>query len=453
MSLYNKSLPIRLFRVCVWFVAMVSKTLAPIFTLQFLELYGAGLTMPVFLYFALKELRLSASQSGAILSAFSAAQLLGAPVVGRLSDAYGRRPFLVACFAWTSLWFAATSAVHSFEGLLVTRTLAGLSGGTIPIVQAMVLDCTPKVARPSTFGILGGLQGLAFTLGPAVAVAVYTYHPPFDRRYMFIAASMHAFIACLVALVVVEETLPPSQRRSLRTWSLERPSMTTAEYLRSALDVCTARLAGIWLARFGVSFALAALVSTYPFITRDAFGWGDERLGMALVSAGTIGAIVQLWSYPIMSLAVGKHTVFLLGALMAVLGVMAMPVASLELHSVKMHLTLGFIFVCGAALMDPGIPDLASLHSPSQRTGLVQGVLTAFRSLAQVVAPLVAGRLYDLSAGCVYYVSASAVVLAACAVAFAASRSEEALDLRPVVFDKVAGRLEAGEAAALLQKH
>lgn len=433
---------------------MASNVLAPIFALQFLELYGAALTMPVFLYFALQELKLTASQSGIILSAFSAAQLMGAPIVGRLSDAYGRRPFLVGCFFWTSVWFATTSTVRSFDGLLVTRALAGLSGGSIPIVQAMVLDCTAKAVRPGTFGILGGIQGIAFTLGPAVAAAVYQLHPPFDRRYMFCVAALHAFIAGILAYFVVEETLPPSQRKSLWASSTGRPSMSSTEYLRSTLDVCTVRLGCMWMARFGTSFALASLVSTYAFLARDAFGWGDQRLGIALGCAGVVGAIVQLWSYPIMSQYVGKHMVFSLGAITAMVGVLGLPVASLDLHSVRMHLFLGFLFVFGAAIMEPGFPDLVSLHAPAQRNGLVQGVTTAFRSFAQVVAPLVAGHLYDLNSKCVFYLAAVAMLLAGCAVAFAATFSEEASCRRRAASfaaEKLGG-LESGEAEALLHK-
>jgi len=397
--------------------APLPKKLRGLFAMLFVEIFGASLSIPVFTYFCIVELKLSATYVGVILSCFNAAQLLGAPVVGRVSDAFGRRWALLGCFLWTSLLFLATAGVRTFQELLLVRTLAGLSGGSIPVTQAMVMDCSTPEQRPRILGMMGGLLGLAFTLGPgAVTFLLFLYE--LNRRLIFVAASCFALLGCLVGVCVLEETLPEHKRRPLcaaPAASLvggEAPPRDCKTLAEEIWEICSPGLVLIWVGRFCSSFAFLCLFSTYAFLIRDAFSWGDREFGLVLACSGLFGALVQLSVFPAMSKALGKHLVFTVGSALVAVHFVVLPVTTLTNPTVVGHMAANFLFIVGSALMDPGVPDLVGLHAPEDRMGLAQGLTSAFRSLASVLAPLGAGRAYDFSPFLVYLVAASMALVA-----------------------------------------
>mmetsp|Transcript_16737 Transcript_16737/g.43221 ORF Transcript_16737/g.43221 Transcript_16737/m.43221 type:complete len:436 (-) Transcript_16737:119-1426(-) len=433
----------------------VPRSLRGLFAMLFVEIFGSALTIPVFTYFCIAELKLTATYVGLIMSMFSAAQLFGAPVVGRLSDAWGRRNALLGCFCWTSVCFLATAGVKTFSGLLIVRTFAGLSGGSIPVTQAMIMDVTTQEERPSVLGVMGGLLGVAFTLAPGTIVLVLSMWD-LERRWVFVAASLFALVGCIVGYFVLEETLPERKRRPICTAGEDsKHCKTVAEDI---WDCCTPSLMCIWVGRFCSSFANLCLFSTYAFLIRDAFGWGDRELGMVLASGGIIGALIQLLLYPGMSKAMGKHTVYGFGAALVTMYFIALPIATLDQRSIQFHLGLKVLFISGTAIMDPGIPDLVAYHAPEDRMGLVQGMTNGFRALASVAAPLVAGRAFDISPYFVYFMAAMAAavsgVCVACATLFDTRHGLEAgvAGRLACMGEKLAGTLERGETKLLLKK-
>jgi len=413
---------------------MLPRKLRGLFAMLFVEIFGASLTIPVFQYFCIVELKLTATYVGVILSCFNAAQLLGAPVVGRISDASGRRWALLGCFLWTSVLFLATAGVRTFSELLLVRTLAGLSGGSIPVTQAMIMDTATPEERPKVLGVMGGLLGVAFTLGPGAVTLVLLFYQ-IERRLVFLASSGFALLGCLVGACVLEETLPEHRRRPLCTASptsvageeaSHRDCKTLAEEI---WGICTPGLVLVWVGRFCSSFAFLCLFSTYAFLIRDAFSWGDREFGIVLAISGLCGALVQLAVFPSMSVLLGKHLVFTVGAALVAAYFILLPITTLMSPTVTGHIASTFLFIAGCAFMDPGVPDLVGLHAPEDRMGLAQGLTSAFRSFASVLAPLGAGSAYDFSPFLVYYVAASMTLVAgacvACAPLFGDTREEQ----------------------------
>lgn len=388
--------------------------------LLFVEMFGAAMTIPVFQYFCMVQLRLSATYVGVIMSCFNAAQLFGAPIVGRLSDALGRRAALLGCFLWTSVCFMATAGVNTFGEMLFVRTCAGLSGGSIPITQAMVMDVAAPQERPAVLGVMGGLLGLAFTLGPT-AVTLALFLADFSRRWVFVAAAVFALMGCLVGFCVLQETLPPSKRRPLGGGPPQQGDAKDHAdgFLQEIWAVSSAPMACIWVGRFCSSFAFLCLFSTYAFLIRDAFHWGDSEFGLVLAMSGICGALAQFFLYPPTSAVLGKHAVFAVGSVCVALYFVCLPYVTLTHRDVSMHILVKVLFCVGCAFMDAGVPDLVGFHAPEDRMGFAQGLTTAFRSLASVLAPLVAGRAYDESPYVVYVTAACVVSVGGVAVALA----------------------------------
>lgn len=419
-----------------------------LFITLFIEIFGSALTIPVFTYFCIVELGLTATYVGAITSGFSAAQLLGAPLVGRISDAVGRRPTLLACFLWTSLCFFATSGVNSYRELLLVRTFAGASGGSVSITQAMVMDASAPRERPTLLGFYGGLLGFAFTLGPgAVTIALALY--PVERRFVFIAASLFALMGCLIGGCVLQETLPEHKRRPL----FRSPGHSEAEVgaersmTSDVWSICNRGLVCVWLGRFCSTFAFLSLFTTYSFLIRDSFGWRDKEFGIILCLCGLVGAFTQLCIYPPMSRTLGRQNCFVLGCLFVCIFFITLPVVTLR-GSRPMHVACQVFFIIGSSLIDPGVPDLVARYAPEDRMGLAQGITNAFRSMAAVIAPVVAGKAYDVSPYVVYSQAAVVVVLAGAFVSFAPTSANELCASKLLS----ASEVEDGERQPLMKK-
>lgn len=407
--------------------ASVPKQLYGLFLVVFLEMWGAAMTVPVFQYFCMTHLGLTATYVGVIMASFNFAQLLGAPAVGRVSDAVGRRPALLGCFVWTAACFFVTAGVSTFVEMLVVRTVAGLSGGSIPITQAMVMDATAPASRPAVLGVMGGLLGLAFTIGPAVSVFAMAV-ANFSRRWVFVVAAVFALAGCVVGGYVLQETLPEDKRRPLSSKSSTAVAEDEQGVCGSLLSgpralaweirgVWSPAMACIWVGRFCSSFAFLCLFSTYAFLIRDTFGWGDMQYGMILACSGVTAAGVQFLLYPRASKSLGKHAVFSLGSVCIAMYFVLLPYTTIVHPNVPLHVAIKLLFCTGSAFMDAGIPDLVGFHAPEDRMGFAQGLVTAFRSMASVAAPLVAGRAYDESPQTVYLLAASIAFVGGISVA------------------------------------
>mmetsp|Transcript_6982 Transcript_6982/g.19773 ORF Transcript_6982/g.19773 Transcript_6982/m.19773 type:complete len:435 (+) Transcript_6982:252-1556(+) len=390
-----------------------------LFALLFLEIYGAALTIPVFQYFCIVQLGLTATYVGIIMSSFHAAQLLGQPTVGRLSDACGRRVTLVCCFLWTSLCFFATAFVETFAQMLLVRTCAGLSGGSIPISQSMIMDVTASGERPRVLGALGGLLGVAFTLGPATTVLSLML-VEYSRRWVFLAAATFALVGCIVGACMLQETLPESKRRPLtQVPEHERHAVDSPSMLQEFRAIAHLPMACIWVGRFCSAFAFSCLFTTYAFLIRDAFHWGDKEFGMLLAASGIAAALSQSVIYPAASARLGKHGVFVAGSVLLAVYFLLLPWVTLHRREVVSHIAIKVFFCLGAAFTDAGIPDLVGFYAAEDQMGFAQGLTTACRSLSAVVAPLVAGRLYDATPYSVYLLAACLASVGGAAIACA----------------------------------
>lgn len=392
----------------------IPRALWGLYAVLFLEIFGAALSIPVFNYFAIEELKLTATYLGIIMACFNAAQFIGAPTVGRISDAVGRRTPLLLAFVWTGLCFAATSCVTTFWELLIVRTLAGLSGGSIPVSQAMIIDVSTTSTRPYLLGLTGAVLGVAFTMGP-LTVVVMLHFIDMDRRYIFLMAAFFALVGTVIGWFVLRETLDESKRNPLFEKNAASAGLARhCEFVAiEGRKTCSIPLLFVWAGRFFITFSFLTLFTTYAFLIREAFDWSDREFGLILACAGVSGGVAQLTIYPTLSRSCGKHMVCSWGSLLTSLCFITLPIFSLGMDSRKGHIVSMAIFALGSALVDPGIPDLVGLYAPEDRMGAAQGITTACRSAGSIISPLIAGVAYDASPYYAYYGAACAAAVAA----------------------------------------
>ncbi|CAK0851762.1 unnamed protein product [Prorocentrum cordatum] len=330
------------------------------------------------------------------MACFNAAQFVGAPVIGRISDARGRRRVLLGVFFWTSLCFAATCFVHSFEELLVVRALAGLSGGSIVVSTAMIMDASTSAERPQQLGVLGGILGVAFTIGPGL-VTLALYLREVDRRWVFASASALAFGGACVGCCILQETLGPDRRAPLCEVR-GADSSPLGKFTVELGEIYSHGLGCIWMGRFWASLSFLCLFATYAFLIHDAFGWGDREFGVILAMSGIGEAVIEYFVYPWLSETLGKHAVFAAGLVSG--GVRGPPPPSGPWPRGPCRCTPWAWRSSWPAAASPTRGYRTSWGRTPPRTdrmGFAQGLTGVFRSLASVAAPLVAGRAYDSS--------------------------------------------------------
>ncbi len=365
-----------------------------IFLIVFVNLLGFGIIIPLLPLYAT---RLGASPFvvGLLFASFSMAQLLAAPVLGDLSDRYGRRPVLIFSLMGTAVSFAMLAVANSLDLVFASRIIDGLSGGNVSTARAYIGDVTTVENRARAFGVIGAAFGLGFIFGPALGGAL--------SHLGYAAPAWGAAAIALAAAVLTWARLPETARRTPRnrgsTWA------AAAGMLRRPV------IGRLLLVDFLYWATFAAYQTTFALFGARRFGFDVPQIGYVLAVAGAIGVLAQI-------LAVGP-VVRRLGEHRTLAGGLAMAAVGLGLAAAAHHLGLFLIALLpgavGAALAIPTLTSLISQAVPPDEQGRIQGVSTALEGLGRTVGPVWGNGVLGLYAEGAAFGSA-AVVLAGTAL-------------------------------------
>ena len=313
-------------------------------------------------------------------SAWGVAQFLTAPILGALSDRFGRRPVLLLSTFGLGLDFLVMAFAPTLSILLVARLVSGATSATFPTAHAYVADVTPKEERAAAFGKLASAISLGFIAGPALG----GWLAEFDLRLPFLIAAAVTLVNGLYGLFVLPESLAP-ERRSGR---LEiRPLFTVGGFQLLRGDV--ARLAGVsFLNRMGDMI----WGSVWVLYCAHRFGWSPSAMGLQILAAGVLGVAVQAWGVGRVVRAVGERRTLLMGA--------AVSAAAFAWAAVAPN---GWWFVAGmpvaafGLLLGPGLQGLLSNSVGPDLQGRVQGTVQGLNGLATIVGPPIYGGVFAWS--------------------------------------------------------
>ncbi len=219
---------------------------------------------------------------GAMIVTFGLTQFFCAPVLGALSDRYGRRPILLGSIAGLGSMFLLSALATSLTGLVLARVLGGALAANFAVANAYVADLTTPEKRAKSFGMIGAAFGIGYIIGPMVGGLLGSI----DIRLPFYVAAGLSAANFLYGLFVVPESLPPERRKPLQ-WQRANPvsSLRGLARLRS-VGVLVAVIALANLAQF-------ILHSTWVLFTNFRFGWGPRETGLSLFAVGVMAALVQ----------------------------------------------------------------------------------------------------------------------------------------------------------------
>lgn len=375
----------------------------------FLDLLGFGIILPWLPYYAAR-LGATGVGLGILFTSYSLAQLVGAAILGRLSDRVGRRPVLLISLAGAAVGMVLSGLAETLWALCLARGMAGLFGGSIATAQAYVADVTTRDERPKYMGMVGASIGLGFVVGPALGAGFIAFGYGF-RAVAFFSAALLVGNLCFAFYRLHESRRPGTEPGSVgRRFSLDAWRIALRHRaLRSILG-----------ATFLTTFAFVGMETTLAFLTRDRFGFGAFELGLLLTYVGVVMIIVQGGLIGPLSKRLGVRRLAVIGGLFMGLALVALPLApSLTLALVAMGL-----LAAGQGLSTPSLSSLNSQIAEPEEQGTVLGVAQSLSAAARAVGPLLAGLLYDLQASLPYFVSGALAVLAAVMVALGVKGEE-----------------------------
>lgn len=379
-----------------------------LYLIAFVDLLGFGILIPLLPFYALK-FEATAVAVALLGSVYSLCQMIGAPVLGMISDRVGRRPVLVISQFGSAMGFVilgvATmvhwpSATIGLSVLFAARVIDGFSGGNIAAVQAYISDTTPKADRAKRMGMLGAAFGLSFAVGPAIGGLLGVINPALPA---FVAAGC-AVTAATLTIVLLPESLP---RKLLRDASPAEPvpamdavdeesapprlGWLSPARLRPIIErPILAMIIGIW---FWCMAAFVMLETVFALFAEAQFGLGPRGVGGLFALAGVTIVIVQGGLVGRLSKRFGEWTLVVAGGTIVALA-MGMFILSAETNWIWLIVAASVVNAAGRSLIGPTLSALVSKESPADRQGAIFGLFNGMGSLARVFGPLLAGYLF-----------------------------------------------------------
>jgi DHA1 family tetracycline resistance protein-like MFS transporter len=364
------------------FEPMISKNqekkpaaLSFIFITLLIDVIGLAIIIPVFpkLIEGLIHGDISEASkiSGLLLVAYAVMQFLCAPLVGNLSDKYGRRPVLLFSLLGFGIDYLFLAFAPTIGWLFLGRIIAGITGASFTTASAYIADVSSPEKRAQNFGMIGVAFGLGFILGPVIGGIL----GKIDVHYPFYAAAALALLNAAYGYFILPESLPKEHRREL-DWKRCNPLGSLIQLKKYpsviSLSVCL----------FIIYFAAHAVQSVWTFYTMQKFNWNEDIVGYSLGFIGLMIAIVQGGLIRIAIPKLGQERSIWLGLMLYAIGMVLFGLANQG--------WMMFAFMVPYALggiAGPALQGIMTNQVPANEQGELQGSLTSLMSLSSIFGP------------------------------------------------------------------
>ena len=359
---------------------MNNRYLFSIILVVFIDLLGFSLIIPLLPYYA-QTFQASDTTIGLLLASYAAAQLIGAPLLGRASDRVGRRPILLISIFGTFLGFLLFGFAGSLAMLFASRILQGLTGGNLSVAQAYITDVTDAKSRNRGLGMIGAAFGLGFIIGPAVGGLLSS-----------ISYSVPAFVAAALAfvnLLLIAFWLPESLTAEKRARQIERkPAFSLQALLQALKHPLTGPLL---ITRFLYSLAFVILQSIFSLFALKRFNMSVVGTGFVLTYVGVISVITQAWLVGKLSQKFKDSILIQSGLMLLAMGLLVWAFAP----NVPLLVFSVTPIALGGGLLNTILPSALTKTVEPQEVGGILGLSTSVESSTRVIAPLLGGFLLE----------------------------------------------------------
>ncbi|HYE74930.1 MAG TPA: TCR/Tet family MFS transporter [Blastocatellia bacterium] len=399
-----------------------------------IDMLGIGLVIPVLpkLVTQLYGGDLSAGSTifGWFVAAYALMQFIFAPILGNLSDAYGRRPIILSSLTGAGLDYLLMAFAPNLQWLFVGRIISGITGANFTAANAYIADVTPPEERAKSYGLLGACFGVGFIIGPVIGGLLGNN----SLRAPFIAAAILNLCNALYGFFVLPESHPRENRRAF-VFSKSNPLASLKGLSRYPV------VFGLTATLFLERLAHDTLPSTWVLYTTYRFNWTPRDNGLSLALVGIMFAVVSGGLTGIVVKKLGERRALITGLIVGsfTFVIYGMATAGWMLYA-------GIIFGSIGGVAAPALQSLISKGVPTNEQGAVQGAVSSIQSIAAVLGPIIATSLFGYFTSTTApiklpgaaFLAASLMVLTGAILAFRAIylRAENQAALQPSLQEK-----------------
>jgi predicted MFS family arabinose efflux permease len=355
-----------------WIIALIS----------FINSLSFTILIPI-IYLYGKQFQLSDFDTSLLFATYSLAQFIATPVIGKLSDRFGRKPLLIISLFGTVVANAIAGFAPSAAILFFARFLDGITGGNNSVAQAVMSDVTTPSNRTRAFGINGAAFGLGFVLGPAVSLLAQKI----SLGASFIVSGVVALIALLLTIFYLPETL--DHKTDLR-------DIKTLNIFDLGLD---SLIKGLAIPKIGilliVNFLIGTTFTVFTFAFQPYFlnvlGQNSEALTMMFFIFGVLGVIMQTAGIPALNRKINVTQILFIGLFIRSTTFALMPVW----QNIVYFVGVSIVFSLFNSLVQPAVNTLISLNAKPEDQGIALGLNSSYLSISNAIGPVIAGALID----------------------------------------------------------
>ena len=392
-----------------------------IFITLLIDVTGLGLIIPVvpkLIEDLLHTTNISkvALIGGLLTFSYAIMQFLFAPVLGNLSDKYGRRPVLLFSLLGFGLDYLLLAFAPSIGWLFVGRIIAGITGASMTTASAYIADISTPETRAQNFGMIGAAFGLGFIVGPMIGGLLGEMGP----RIPFLVAAGLALLNAAYGYFVLPESLDVSNRRAF-DWKRANPISSLKNLSRFPA------VAGLIVSFFLIYVASHAVQSNWSYFNIEKFKWTPKMIGISLAVVGVLVSLVQGVLVRFVNPKIGNEKSVYVGLGLYTIG--------LVLFGLAAQSWMMFVFLipyCLGGISGPGLQAIISGSVPANEQGELQGSLTSIISITSIVGPLVMSNLFAFFTGPIKpfyfpgapFMLAAVLMLLSCFFAYKALRTK-----------------------------
>ncbi|QQL50042.1 MFS transporter [Mucilaginibacter ginkgonis] len=355
---------------------------------------GFGIIVPL-LYAYGKRFGVTEVTIGYLTASFSIAQFFATPLLGALSDKWGRKPILAISLAGTCLSFILFATATNIYMLFAARILDGITGGNISVAQAMVSDSSTADNRAKKFGFLSSAFGFGFVLGPALGGLL----SKFGLQFPFFFAAGIALMGTLATVFLLKETYTASMRKKGADNKFNFSSLITGIKMPV---IGTAVITG-----FLLTMAQFTMIIGFQTFSVDVLKISPTKMGLFYAVFGIAGIIMQM-CVPLFTKVFSSKSVILLFSTLICLGAMF---ATGFTNTFMMFAVSLIIYASFNGLRNPMLNAIIADHNDQRRQGEVLGINQSYASIGQTLGPVCAGLISAVSVHAVFFLSSFYILL------------------------------------------